>query len=99
MTLSELPISIDRERIAAFCQERGIRRMSLFGSVIRTDFDPARSDVDVFVEFLPDRTPGWEFFHWHEDLEPYFGRKVDLVSKIGKHLRAHIELTPIYEQA
>ncbi len=28
MTLSELPIPIDRERIAAFCKERGIRKPS-----------------------------------------------------------------------
>ena len=30
-TLEELPIKIDREKIAAFCRERGIRKMSLFG--------------------------------------------------------------------
>ncbi|MEO7933046.1 MAG: nucleotidyltransferase domain-containing protein [Chthoniobacterales bacterium] len=101
MTLAELPIPIDRERIAAFCRERGIRRMSLFGSVVRPDFDPNHSDVDVLVEFLPDRIPGWEFFHWHEDLEPLFGRKVDVVSQLGKHIRPLVEpeLTPIYEQS
>ena len=100
MTISELPITIDREKIAAFCQERGIRKMSLFGSVVRPDFDPSRSDVDVLVEFLPDRVPGWEFLHWNEDLEPLFGRKVDVLSKVGKHHRPSVEkdLTPIYEQ-
>ncbi|MGD0413152.1 MAG: nucleotidyltransferase domain-containing protein [Verrucomicrobiota bacterium] len=55
MSLSEvsaaLPIAIDRERIAEFCRARGIRKLSLFGSVLRDDFDPARSDVDVLAEF------------------------------------------------
>jgi len=100
MTIAELPIPIDQEKIAAFCRERGIRKMSLFRSVVRPDFDASRSDVDVLVEFLPDRIPGWEFFHWHEDLEPLFGRKVDILSKVGKHIRPSVErdLTPLYEQ-
>lgn len=101
MTIKELPISINREEIAAFCQQRGIRKMSLFGSVVRPDFDPAKSDIDVLVDFLPDRIPGWEFSYWHEDLEPIFGCKVDLVSKIGKTIRPSVErdLLPIYEQS
>ena len=101
MTIQELPIPINREKIALFCRERGIRKMSLFGSVVRPDFDPARSDVDVLVGFLPDRIPGWEFSYWHEDLEPIFGRKVDLVSKIGKTIRPSVErdLISIYEQS
>ena len=52
---AELPIQIDRERIAEFCRARGIRKLSLFGSVLRDDFDPARSDVDVLAELLPTR--------------------------------------------
>ena len=50
MSVAELPIQIDRERIARFCQERGIRKLSLFGSVLRDDFDPQQSDVDVLAE-------------------------------------------------
>ena len=100
-TLDELPIKIDREKIAAFCRERGIRKMSLFGSVVRDDFDPERSDVDVMVEFEPERIPGWEFFHWNEDLEPIFGRKVDLMRRVNKYVWPFVkqDLTPIYEQA
>jgi predicted nucleotidyltransferase len=54
MSVAELPIQIDREQIARFCRERGIRKLSLFGSVLRHDFDPQRSDVDVLAEFEPD---------------------------------------------
>ena len=45
MSVAELPIQIDRERIARFCRERGIRKLCLFGSVVHDDFDPQRSDV------------------------------------------------------
>ena len=43
MSIAELPIQIDREKIAEFCRARGIRKLSLFGSVLRDDFDPERS--------------------------------------------------------
>ena len=57
MSVAELPIRIDREKIATFCRARGIRKLSLFGSVLRDDFDPARSDVDVLAELLSPRGP------------------------------------------
>ena len=43
-------VSIASEKIAGFCQKHHIRRMALFGSVLRDDFTPA-SDIDVLVEF------------------------------------------------
>ena len=54
-------ITIDRDRIADFCRRNHIRRLSLFGSVLRDDFGP-ESDVDVLVEFDPGHTPGLYFF-------------------------------------
>ncbi len=45
-----------REQIAAFCQKHSIRRLAIFGSALRDDFSPD-SDVDVLVEFEPDRIP------------------------------------------
>lgn len=96
-----LPIKIDQEKIAAFCRTHGIGRLSLFGSVLRDDFDPVRSDVDVLVEFLPGQTPGWEFFIWHEELEAILGHKVDLFSGLNRWLEpiVHQEMLPLYEQA
>jgi predicted nucleotidyltransferase len=78
MTAAELPLSIDREAIARFCRERGIRRLSLFGSVLRQDFDPARSDVDVLVELAEDARPGFRFFGYADDLAKELGGRVDL---------------------
>lgn len=100
MTLTELPIIVDRDRIAGFCRARGIRRLSLFGSVLRADFDPSRSDVDVLVEFLPGQAPGWEFFVWHEDLEAILGCKVDLFSGLNRWIEPIVrqEAVALYEQ-
>ncbi|MDA1278144.1 MAG: nucleotidyltransferase domain-containing protein [Verrucomicrobia bacterium] len=61
VSLAGLPIQIDREKIAEFCRSRGIRKLSLFGSVLRDDFDPALSDVDVLAEFEPDALKGVGF--------------------------------------
>jgi hypothetical protein len=103
MSVAELPIQIDREKIAEFCRGRGIRKLSLFGSVLRDDFDPARSDVDVLVEFPPNIRPGWEFFRWHENLTPILGRKVDLhtPNSLSPYFREEVlgEALPVYEQA
>ena len=70
-------MSIDSDKIADFCRKHHIRRLSLFGSVLRDDFGP-ESDVDVLVEFEPGHTPGLAFFSMEEELSRIIGRKVDL---------------------
>ena len=40
-----LPIEIPKEEIEQFCQRHHIRKLSLFGSVLRDDFTP-ESNVD-----------------------------------------------------
>ena len=74
-------IPIDRERLAAFCRRRHIRKLSLFGSILRDDFRP-NSDVDVLVEFDPGCTPGLGILDVEEELGQLLGgRRVDLVSE------------------
>ena len=68
---------IDREKLAEFCRRHHIRKLALFGSVLRDDFGPD-SDVDVLVEFEPGHTPGLEFFAMEAELAEILGRKVDL---------------------
>ena len=72
-------ISVDREQIAAFCRKYRIRRLSLFGSVLRPDVRPD-SDVDVLVEFEPGSIPGlFGIARMERELSPLLGgRKVDL---------------------
>jgi uncharacterized protein len=103
MNVAELPIPIDRERIAAFCRARGIRKLSLFGSVLREDFDPQRSDVDVLAEFEPGalKGVGFRYFGYGEELAKIIGRKVDFCSRLNQYIEAAVrrEALPIYEQA
>ncbi len=101
MSVAELPIRVDREKIAQFCRGRGIRKLSLFGSVLRPDFDPARSDVDVLVELRPDARPGFAYFGWEEELSKIIGRNVDLCSRLNKYIEDEVrrEAMIIYEQA
>ena len=103
MSVAELPIQIDREKIAEFCRERGIRKLSLFGSVVRDDFDPARSDVDVLAEFEPGALHGvgFRYFGYGEELAAIVGRKVDFCSRLTPYIEAAVrrEAVPIYERA
>ena len=73
------PIPRPGEEIAAFCRRHHIRKLSVFGSVLRDDFGPD-SDIDVLVEFEPGRTPGFfRLFDMEEELSAMLGgRKVDL---------------------
>lgn len=71
-------VSIPKDQIAAFCEGHGIKRLSVFGSALRPDFGPD-SDIDVLVEFEPDRIPGLFGFAGMElELTRMLGRKVDL---------------------
>ena len=70
-------LTIDRQAVAAFCRRHHVRRLALFGSVLRDDFTP-ESDVDVLVEFEPGLVPGLRFFSMEEELSTILGRKVDL---------------------
>ena len=103
MSVAELHIQLDREKIAAFCRARGIRKLSLFGSVLRADFDSTRSDVDVLAEFAPGVRPGLRFFGYGEELAGIIGRKVDFNTEawLSEYFRDEVvrEAVPIYEQA
>jgi uncharacterized protein len=70
-------LGYDRAALASICRRHHIRRLALFGSVLRPDFSDD-SDIDVLVEFEPGATPGLAFFTIEEELSQLFGRKVDL---------------------
>ena len=70
-------VPIDRQQIADFCRRHHIRKLALFGSVLRDDFRP-ESDVDVLVEFEPDHVPGLAFFAMQRELSELLRRRVDL---------------------
>jgi uncharacterized protein len=71
-------LDIPKDKLAEFCRRNRIRRLSLFGSVLRDDFRPD-SDVDVLVELEPDARVGLIGLAGMElELTALFGRKVDL---------------------
>ena len=74
-------LEVDRERLAELCRKYGIRKFALFGSVLRDDVGPS-SDIDVPVDFEPDRVPG--FFGLHriesEIARLFGGRTIDLLT-------------------
>ncbi|RQD79362.1 MAG: nucleotidyltransferase, partial [Methanocalculus sp. MSAO_Arc1] len=72
-------VPIPHEEIADFCKKYYIRRLALFGSVLREDFS-RESDIDVLIEFEEGKTPGFfTIFSMEEELSELFGgRKIDI---------------------
>jgi predicted nucleotidyltransferase len=80
-------LDVDHEALESFCRENRIRRLALFGSVLREDFGP-QSDVDVLVEFEPGTRMGLMGLTRVElELTAMLGRKVDLNTPKGLHHR------------
>jgi len=76
------------------CLRHGVRRLELFGSAARGDFDPDSSDLDFLVEFDP---RGWQglsnrYFGLLHGLEDLFARHVDLVERDAVESRLFLEV-------
>lgn len=71
-------IHISLDAVTDFCERHAVRRLSLFGSVLRDDFGPD-SDIDVLVEFAPHASIGLLAMAAMElELAEMVGRPVDL---------------------
>ncbi len=70
-------IQVPTNQIAEFCDQHHIRRLAIFGSVLRDDFGP-ESDLDILVEFEPGHVPGLAFFGMQAELPGILKRPVDL---------------------
>lgn len=98
-------IENNRNAMAELCRRHGVRRLEAFGSILRSDFDAQRSDVDVLVEFQPEvADSSTNFLDLKEALEALFERPADLVEGRAirnRRLRYHIDQskTPIYAAA
>src|SRR5574341_795590 len=84
-------LALPYDQLAKFCQQYHIRKLMLFGSVLRADFGPD-SDVDALVEFEPEHIPGWEIVSIQDALSALVGRPVDLVTPnaLSPHIRERI---------
>lgn len=72
-----------REEIAELCRTHHVKRLAVFGSAVRDDFDPERSDVDLLVDFdeVPIENYARNKFDLSERLRTSLGRNVDLVTR------------------
>ena len=71
-----------QSEVADLCRSAGARRLDVFGSAVRADFDPLHSDLDFLVEFddVPPSAYAQAFFNLKAGLEALFKRPVDLLT-------------------
>jgi predicted nucleotidyltransferase len=85
-------IEMRRGDIAELCRQFHVNRLDVFGSAARgSDFDPARSDVDLLVTYRPGMAAYQDL---RDALEALLGRPVDLVMEAAVEnpfIRAGIE--------
>ena len=104
MKTNHIKVKLPNQKIAAFCRRHNIRKLAVFGSVLREDFRPD-SDLDVLVEFEPGHTPGLIRLAGMEiELSALLGgRKVDMNTPLclSKFFRDEVlaEAEPIYVAA
>ncbi|MEO0349824.1 MAG: nucleotidyltransferase domain-containing protein [Cyanobacteria bacterium P01_A01_bin.15] len=78
---NSLAITLQKEALVEWCDRWKVQELYLFGSVVRDDFRPENSDIDVMVTFLPEASWGFEFVSMKQELEKLLVRKVDLLTK------------------
>ena len=97
-----LNIEFPKNEIAQFCRKYHIRKLALFGSVLRADFGPD-SDIDVLAEFESGHTPGYfRLFDMERELSHMIGgRKVDLRTPkdLSRHFRDRVLATAVVQYA
>ena len=101
-----VPLAGHLRGLRILCRRYAVRRLGAFGSVLRDDFDPKRSDIDMTVEFGRSRTYGLadQYFRFKAAVERLLGREVDLVelrAMPASRLKQSIERNqlPVYDQA
>jgi hypothetical protein len=82
------------------CRRYRVRRLDLFGSATGSQFDPARSDLDFLLEYLPAAKELYPdvYFNLKEELVALFGRNVDLVmvnAIRNRYFREEVEATRV----
>ncbi|MBX3360258.1 MAG: nucleotidyltransferase family protein [Phycisphaeraceae bacterium] len=100
-------VNFPEDRIAEFCGRYGVKRLSLFGSILREQgpeggygFRPT-SDIDILVEFLPGRVPSLlDFAGMQIEMSEIIGREVQLATPpmLSKYFRDRVlaEARPLH---
>lgn len=90
-------ITIPHDDLIAFCQQHPIRKMALFGSVLREDYGP-ESDIDVLVEFdTTARVTYFDLYDLETALTALLGRHVDLRTpqELSRYFRQQVLETTV----
>ena len=100
--MERIPLTTSIQEIRAFCERHPIRRLALFGSVLRDDFSPD-SDVDVLVEFVANSGVTYlDMVVMQGELAALLGRSVDLLTPgaLSQHFREQVlsSAETIYER-
>ena len=86
--LTSVSFDLPLDEIRSYCQQQPVRRLALFGSVLRDDFS-TESDIDMLVDYEPDAPITLLDMAQQElELTDIIGRKVDL--------RTRNELSPFF---
>ncbi|MEN6378616.1 MAG: nucleotidyltransferase domain-containing protein [Methanofastidiosum sp.] len=90
---SNISFVIPDKKLAKFCKDNHIKKLSLFGSVLTEEFN-SNSDIDILVEFEEGLTPGiFKILEMEEELSSFFSRrKVDLrtPNDISRYFREQV---------
>jgi uncharacterized protein len=85
-----------RQQLVDLCRKHRVKRLDVFGSAVRADFDDQSSDIDLLVEF-EDMRPADRadaYLGFLTEAEAVLGRRVDLVEPgaiRNQYLRQSIE--------
>ena len=94
-------MGVSQEALERLCRRYRVRRLALFGSVLREDFG-AESDLDVLAEFEPGHTPGLAFVRLQRELSELMGARVDLhtYKSLSRYFRDEVleDSQPLYER-
>lgn len=97
----ESRVEVSREALERLCRRYHVRRLALFGSVLREEDFRAESDLDVLVEFEPGHTPGLAFARLQRELSELLGARVDLHTyrSLSRYFRDEVleDSQPLYE--
>jgi hypothetical protein len=94
-------LHVHPEVIAAFCRRNGIRKLSLFGSVLTERFSDT-SDIDLLAEFEPECKVGYvRMAAMERELSDLFGRKVDLRTpeELSRYFREEVVKAALVQYA
>lgn len=75
-------LNISDEELGEFCRKWKIVRLEVFGSALRDDFDPAKSDIDLLVTYAAEAS--WDLrdeLAMQEEFEALVGRPADLPTR------------------